>query len=303
MLLHWSFCIEWFISKLKRNSKSNSKCFCRKKKEKGKTLLPHFRPTGLLPWPSRHLQPSSTAAAAARPFPLCGPAPFPLSFPWVAHFFLPRFAPWAEPSCWPSIARAPASALSRWRPNPTRQRYLHPPHADAGFSFLNHRRPNPPPNLLLPFLEQPRGHLSRAPSPSAPLCSLAATVLASKRLLTQRSPSRPPSRAPRRSRPVPASLFYVGEFASSFSFDWYRPCVKWWPKSSPLKTLASFCHFRPWHRRRVPVSGRQLTPLSLDTISAVHFKSDGYKSRIPLRPLFLLKSPSRFLDLNPRSKM
>jgi hypothetical protein len=52
-----------------------------------------------------------------------------------------------------------------------------------------------------------------------------------------------------------------------------------------------------------PVAGRQLTPLSLDMISTVHFKSDGYKSRIPLRPLFLLKSPSGFLDLNPRSKM
>jgi hypothetical protein len=34
-------------------------------------------------------------------------------------------------------------------------------------------------------------------------------------------------------------------------------------------------------------------------ISAVHFKSDGQKSRIPLRLSYLLKSLPSFLDINP----
>jgi hypothetical protein len=94
--------------------------------------------------------------------------------------------------------------------------------------------------------------------------------------------SPPPSRAPHRFWSDPASVFYLGEFASSFSFVWYWSRVKWWPETSDWVAPARFLAAGHGGRRVVHLSRRPVLFLHHLMISAVHFKSDSQKLIIPL---------------------
>jgi hypothetical protein len=75
---------------------------------------------------------------------------------------------------------------------------------------------------------------------------------------------------------------------------WKRPIGLRRRDSSPLAMVAAMLFIFP---RRPALSSLHLI------ISAVRFKSDGQKSRIPFRLSHLLKSPCAFEVYNPQSKM
>jgi hypothetical protein len=84
MLLHWNFCIEWFDSNSKEDSKQfeNALKYFKRKKKKSFTSLPSFRPVKPSSLPAR---PQPTIAAARlllRAWPVSARAcvlPFPRS--------------------------------------------------------------------------------------------------------------------------------------------------------------------------------------------------------------------------------
>jgi hypothetical protein len=84
------------------------------------------------------------------------PSPHPLG-----HFLFPLTASRAEPN----------TACERPRLSPLCLSLTPRAHASGSSSFSscqvgafqNHHRPNPPPNLLLPYLEPPQGYISRVP--------------------------------------------------------------------------------------------------------------------------------------------
>jgi hypothetical protein len=156
MLLHLNFCIDWFESNSKENSKSFWKMLWKiGKRKKGFPLLIGFGPAL---WPSLIL----LRSPAVRPrLLLTTRDPFPS----------PPLPAWAEPSQWPN-ARAPPSFLcSSLTP---RACLLGTPSSSPRrrqISFLVHHRSNLPPISFPSLFRAPPAYISRVPHPSAISCT------------------------------------------------------------------------------------------------------------------------------------
>jgi hypothetical protein len=132
-----------------------------------------------------------------------------------------------------SHARAPMFSfpLSSWRHGLACQ-YLLPSHDDARSPFQNHRRPNPPPNPFLPYLEQLRGYISRCPASYRPIPSPRRWLSRAVAATTLPRHHRPPYQAQRRFHPSHALDLTLGEFAVLLSiircFSFASSCFESW---------------------------------------------------------------------------
>jgi hypothetical protein len=153
-----------------------------------------------LPWPAR----SRT----------CGPSPRAA----------PRFAAWAEPSCWPSnLARARCHVFfSRVADTVT-------PSVKAPSSFsrrepisFHHCHRSESESKSFPFLSWNRLWAIKTSSCIPPLypISTRSTEAVPRGLRSNNRWNRPPSRAPHRLRVSSAFVFYLGEFALIYTSSW-----------------------------------------------------------------------------------